>query len=200
MTVSPGTTASVLRDLIQEYRGRDVSVQAIADKLKDRSFGILMILFALPNAVIPGISFVLGAPVLIAGLQLAVGRTSIWLPSIMLRQVIPADLFQNIAGRVERFMSWVERRTSKRWTWMTSGVSERLLGLYIAIVAAFLMLPIPFGNLLPAFGISLMAVGLNEEDGLAALIGAVLGTLGIAYIVAVFVVGLTAIKALIGFM
>ncbi len=111
---------------------------------------------------------------------------------------IPSSLFQKIAARVERFLLWVEKRARPRWTWLVSGVAERVLGLYIAIIAAFLMMPVPFGNALPAVGISLMAIGLIEKDGKAAAAGAVIGLLGAIYIGVAIVIGIEALKALIG--
>jgi hypothetical protein len=82
-----------------------------------------------------------------------------------------------------------------RWCSVVTGAGERFLGLYIAIVAGFLMMPIPFGNMLPAFGIALMAVGLIEKDGKAAVIGMALGFLGTLYICVAVVAGVEAFKA-----
>jgi hypothetical protein len=57
------------------------------------------------------------------------------------------------------------------------------------------MMPIPFGNALPALGIALIAVGLIEKDGKAAVIGMVLGLLGALYIGVAIAAGLEAFKA-----
>ena len=154
-----------------------------------------MILFALPNAVIPGISFVLGAPVALLALQLAFGRRVAWLPGFMRRRTLSASLFEKIAARVETFLIWIERRSRPRWTALVSGAAGRFLGFYIAVIAGFLMLPVPFGNILPAFGISFMSVGLIEKDGKAAVIGMALGFLGALYIGIAVAIGAGAIKA-----
>ena len=42
-----------------------------------------------------------------------------------------------------------------------------------------LFLPIPLGNMLPAFAISLIALGILERDGLWIIVGAVLGVLSL---------------------
>lgn len=190
-------TSAVIRDLAARYDGQDAPVGAILDALKDRGFGALIILFALPNAVIPGLSLILGAPVLLFALQLAAGRREVWLPASMLRKTIPARLFRRIAARVESFALWVEKRSKPRWIWLFSGAFERVLGLYIAIVAAFLMTPVPLGNALPAIGISFMAAGLIERDGKAAAIGMLLGLLGALYIGAVIAIGFEGLRALL---
>jgi hypothetical protein len=187
-------TSVAIRELAEGARGRDVTVGEILAALKDRGFGVFMILFALPNAVIPGISFILGAPVVLFALQLAFGRDEVWLPEFMRRQKLSAELFQKVAARVEKFLVWVEKRSMPRWNSVVSGHGQRFLGLYIAVVAVFLMLPIPFGNILPAFGIALMAVGLIEKDGKAAAIGMVLGFLGNLYISVAVAAGFEALK------
>jgi len=188
-------TSVAIIELAERARGRDVTVGEILAALKDRGFGVFMILFALPNAVIPGISFVLGAPVVLFALQLAAGRDEVWLPKFMRRQKLSAALFEKAAARVEKFLVWIEKRSMPRWSSIVSGAGERLLGLYIAVVAGFLMMPIPFGNALPALGIALMAVGLIEKDGKAAVIGVVLGLLGALYIGVAIAAGLEAFKA-----
>jgi len=193
------TTSQSVRDLANRTRGRPVTVGKVLDALEDGGFGVLMILFALPNAVIPGISFILGAPVVLLGLQLASGRKKVWLPQVMRRQVISPAVFEAVADRVERFLVWIEKRACPRWGVIVSDGGERLLGLYIAIVAAFLMLPMPFGNILPAFGIAFMSVGIIEKDGKAAVLGSVLGLLGVLYLILAFVLGIQAFKAVLGF-
>ncbi len=110
----PEKTSVPIRELAQRARGRDVTIGEILAALKDRGFGVFMILFALPNAVIPGISFILGAPVALLALQLAFGREEVWLPEFMRRQKLPAAVFQKSAARVERFLVWIEKRSMPR--------------------------------------------------------------------------------------
>ena len=114
------------------------------------------------------------------------------------RRTLSRVRFQRLARYVEKFLLSVERRARPRWQWLVSSVFERALAFYIAIVAAFLMLPVPFGNALPAIGISLMSVGIIERDGKAAALGAVLGLFGVLYIGIVIVIGVEALKALLG--
>jgi hypothetical protein len=169
----------------------------LLEGLKDRGFPLLMILFALPNAVIPGISFLLGLPVLLFSLQLAAGRSEVWLPGFMRRRTLAAPLFARVASRAEGFLIWIEKRFRCRWTWLVAGAAERMLGLYIAVVTAFLMMPVPFGNALPALGISFMCAGLIERDGKAVALGMVLGFLGALYIGIAIAVGAEALKGLV---
>lgn len=191
-------TSDIIRRLAENYEGHDITVETIIDALKDRSFGVLMILFALPNAVIPGISWILGAPIVILGLQIALGREEPWLPQFMQKRTIPADLFQQIAGRSVKFLVWIEKLSKPRWSPLVSGWAERVLGVFIAFAAVVLMAPIPFGNALPAFGISFISVGLIEKDGRAVAIGMLLALLGAVFIGSVFLIGFEAVRRGIG--
>jgi hypothetical protein len=197
---APTGASAAIANLARETAGKDVPIGVILAALKDRGFGIFMILFALPNAVIPGLSFLLGAPVLFFALQLAAGRSEIWLPGFLSRRMLPAGLFARIAAHTGRFLKWAERRVQPRWGWLVSGKAERLLGLYIALVTVFLMTPVPFGNALPALGISLMSAGLIERDGKTVAIGILAGLLGAGYIVAVIALGFEAISAAVAFL
>ncbi len=196
----PERTSAAIGNLASARRGQDVAIGEILAALKDRGFGVFMILFALPNAIIPGISFILGAPVVLFALQLALGRDEVWLPEFMRRRKLPGALFEKIATRVEKFLVWIEVRVRPRWSSLVSGAGERFLGIYIAVIAGFLMMPVPFGNALPALGISFMSVGLIEKDGKAAAIGMALGFLGAVYIGAAIAIGVEAIAALFGFL
>lgn len=193
-------TSAIVARLAREKAGQEVSISEIVTALQDRSFGVLMIMFALPNAVIPGISVILGLPIVLFGLQIASGRQKVWLPSFMVNKKLSASLFQTIAQRVEKFLNAIEKWLRPRWVFFFTGLGERLLGVYLSLLAIVLMAPIPFGNALPAFGISFISIGIIEKDGVAVVIGIVLGLLGAAFI-ATAIGGLIALGiTLIGYM
>jgi hypothetical protein len=177
-------TSTIFSRLVRETTTDSIEVRTIVEALKDRSFGMLMIMFAVPNAVIPGISWILGAPIVLIGLQLAAGRRTLWLPDFMLRQRLSRDLFLKIASRVTKFLVWVENLMKPRFGFMTTPLVERLLGVFLSLTAIVLMMPIPWGNALPAFGIAFISIGIIERDGLAIIAGIVLGILGAIFVAA----------------
>ncbi len=190
-------TSVAIENLAKASADGEVTLGGLVAALKDRGFGVFMVLFALPNAVIPGLSFILGIPVLLFGLQLAAGRDEVWLPGFLRRRKLPSGHFQKIAAQTVKFLIWAERRVRQRWIWLVSGRAGRFLGLYIAILATFLMMPVPFGNALPALGISFISAGLIEKDGKVAAAGILLGFLGVIYIVLTVALGFEAVKALL---
>ena len=48
---------------------------------------------------------------------------------------------------------------------------ERVIGILTLILAIAVVLPIPFGNMIPALGIIFFSLGLMEEDGLWIIAG-----------------------------
>jgi hypothetical protein len=50
-------------------------------------------------------------------------------------------------------------------------VQERIVGAACLLLAIILFLPIPFGNIPPAFAIAAFSLGILERDGVATIIG-----------------------------
>jgi hypothetical protein len=174
-------TSSVIARLARETEGEDIALADIVDALRDRSFGAMLILFAMPNTVIPGVIFIVGGPIILIAFQLALGYRKPWLPDFMLKRRFRRSTFKAITAHVERFLVWLERWLRPRAVWLTSRPVERLLGLYIVGLALLLVTPLPLGATLPALGISLIAAGLTEKDGAAVALGLVVGFAGMLY-------------------
>jgi hypothetical protein len=179
-------TSSVIARLSQLAPDRAISDQGVAleevvDALKDRSFGAMLILFAMPNAVVPGVMFIVGGPIMLIGVQLALGYRKPWLPPFMLKRRFRRATFKTVTVHVGRFLAWLERWLRPRASWLISRPVERFLGLYIAGLAVLLLTPLPLGSTLPALGISLIAAGLAERDGVAVALGLGVGFAGALY-------------------
>lgn len=183
----PQRTSSLIASLSLEAAGRDVAISDdialadIVDALKDRSFGAMLILFALPNTVVPGVIFIVGGPIILIGFQLALGYRQPWLPQFMLRRRLRRSTVRAITLHAGRFLAWLEQWLRPRAFWLTSRAAERVLGLYIAGLAVLLITPLPLGATLPAIGISLIAAGLAEKDGAAVALGFAVGLAGAVY-------------------
>jgi hypothetical protein len=50
-------------------------------------------------------------------------------------------------------------------------IPERIVGAACLLLAVILFLPIPFGNIPPAFAIAAFSLGILERDGVATIIG-----------------------------
>lgn len=195
--LKPERTSTIFLRLREQIQGDHVTVGTIIHALHDRSFGVIIVLFALPNAVIP-ISWILGAPILLLAVQMAWGRQEPWLPGFMIRAKMNRETFLKVIDFAERYLSKIEGFLKPRWNWLTTDAVERLIGLYLVVLSLVLMAPIPFGNALPAFGIAIIAAGLLEKDGLAIVVGSVIGALGGLYIAAAVTGAFAAVRAVLG--
>jgi hypothetical protein len=150
-----------------------VSVSDVTQAFGDRAFGALMFVFAAPLALPmpPGVSAVLGAPLLFITVQWMIGRRTLWLPQLIaLRTMSRAD-YVALMGKLTPYLAWLERHLRRRATILYGPIIDRLTGLVCVGLAVIVFLPIPFGNMLPSFAIAAFALGLAERDGVAALIG-----------------------------
>ncbi|MBU4039683.1 MAG: exopolysaccharide biosynthesis protein [Alphaproteobacteria bacterium] len=153
----------------------------------ERGFGALMLFFGLLSVaigIIPGTTTILGAPLLLMGLQLAIRQDQLWLPRWALRRWIERETYRNGVQKVLPRLRKVERLSKPRLEIMTSELSEILIGVATVILAFILILPIWGGNLIPALIIATFGFGLMQRDGLAILIGwSAIGLIGLAALV-----------------
>lgn len=134
-----------------------------------RAFGLAILVFALPNGIpapiAPGLSAVLGAPLLLLAAQMLFGLDHPWFPQSWgersYRRADVAKLLRPAIPVLER----IERYVKPRHARLTGQRGRRLIGGIVLWNALLLSLPIPFGNLLPAWAIILAAFGQVERDG-----------------------------------
>jgi hypothetical protein len=150
-----------------------ISIGNVLDAFGDRAFGALMLLFAAPNVLPlpPGMSAVLGAPLLFITAQLMLGRPTLWMPRFIRERSISRDFFTLLTAKLSPTLHRAERFLRPRLGMLLRPLPERIVGAACLLLAIILFLPIPFGNIPPAFAIAAFALGILERDGLATLIG-----------------------------
>jgi hypothetical protein len=177
--------SETLTGLANDPSRETISIADIRDAMGDRAFGALMLVFALPNALpvnAPGVSTVLGAPLLFLAAQLILGFKAPWLPAFVMRRSLRRESFARAMTVAVPWIRRLEKLLKPRLQLLASSWAERVVGLVCAVLAIVLMLPIPFANMPPAVAICVMAMALLERDGLATLAGLALaaGALSIA--------------------
>jgi hypothetical protein len=159
--------SAVLFDLAHDTRRDRVSIGDLLNALGDRAIGALMFIFAVPNVlpVPPGVSTILGTPLIFLSGQLMLGMRP-WLPAMITRRSFSRDDFATLVRRIVPWLNRAERLLRPRATVLARPPMENLVGLVCLLLACVLVLPIPLGNTLPALAISLLALGVLERDGL----------------------------------
>lgn len=191
--------SSIIETLTERCGGGRITIGEMTDMAGSRAFGLVLLLFALPEALplpIAGISAVIAVPLILLSAQAALFGAEPRLPEWLRRRSIDAGLFRAVAGKAVPILRRMERVSRPRWQGMAR--AGRALGLACLLLAVIIALPIPFGNLLPALCIAGIAFGLLQRDGViiaaSLAVGAVVVT---GMTVAVLVAG-DAILSLVG--
>ena len=172
--------SAILARLAEPAEG-SVTLAEVLTAVGERSFGALLVILAIPNMVaglIPGLSIVLGLPLLLVSMQLVVGAERPWLPRRLARLEIKRSDLRRMLERTRPAVRRLERALQPRLEFLTSPWAERLIGLGCLALSILVFLPIPFANLVPAIGIMLFGFSMLERDGLMAL--AAMGIVGVS--------------------
>jgi hypothetical protein len=183
--------SGILVALADGAEGERVSFGEMVDAFAARAYGPLIVLFAAPNVLpvaLPGISAVLGVPLILLTVQLAIGMRRPWLPGVLRRRSLAREDFARLVARIAPRLQRIERMIRPRLLPVTGAVGKRIIGVAGVLLAVLVFLPVPFGNSVPGLALVLMAVGLLGRDGLAVMAGAMVGVLGL-FVVSGFVYG-----------
>lgn len=159
--------SAILSDIGADATQETVVVGDLITLLGGRGRAALILLFAFPNVLPapPGLSGVLGLPLIYLSLQMMLGGKP-WLPRFIGARGMPRERFAKLVERLGPWLAQAERLLQPRWDLLVSHQAERVIGLLCLVLAAVLSLPIPLGNVLPAFAICLVALGVLERDGI----------------------------------
>jgi hypothetical protein len=158
-----------------------VTVRDLLDHFGERAFGALLLVFALPNALPmpPGVSLLMGLPLLLISVQLMLGRSGLWLPKSMTKRGVSRATFITMSLRVLPTLRRIELIVKPRYQGLFNAVGERLVGTVAVVLAVVSFLPIPFGHMLPAVALVAFGFGLVEFDGVAIVVGWLLAAVSI---------------------
>mgnify|MGYP005837409285 CR=1 FL=1 len=202
-------TAMLLERLARSWADTPVvTVGAILSGLGSGGFALAILLFALPNGIpgppLPGMSTILGLPIALLAAQLAFGERRPWLPGALARRGVPGSALALVLAKAAPLFRSLGRIIRPRLAWLTGRAARRVAGTLAVLLALVLALPIPFGNLPPAWALILLALAMLQRDGLVMLAGLGLGLAALAWNAAVvwalLVAGEAALHALPGWL
>lgn len=159
-----------------EAAGGSTTLGAFVERLGDRAFAALLFICGMLNVIalgIPGISTILGAPMMVAAVQVMIGRDSLWLPKVIARRPMANAELAKLCLRVRPWILRAERFLQPRAEFLAAGTAERVIGALCLLLSVLIFLPIPLGNALPGLAIAFYALAILERDGAFALLGLV---------------------------
>jgi len=204
MEQSPRQGAARTSDILETLFAGDpdsrVNLADVRKALEDRAFGFLILVLVLPNCLPipgpPGLSAVLGVPVCFLALQMVWGQRRPWLPRWLLERSVRRGDCTRLVAKSAPLLRRLEKLFRPRLPALNSATADRVNGALLLVFAIILSLPIPLGNLPPAYAVLLMALGIIEQDGLAILIGIVTGIVSVLWAVFLAIAGVEIIDRL----
>lgn len=187
---SSGKEIRPLSGLLNDFKAAlpeaEVPLEHILEALHERGFGVLLFVLAFPMALPvpkpPGVTFLLGIPLLLLTSQQAIGRRTIWIPEFIRRRTIPR---MRLVFLIEKVLPWIlkaEQFIRPRMGWATHGLAARSSGLAGVIMSTAIFLPFPGFNTIPSMSLCLLSIGDVMRDGLAVVVGSVLGVAWIFFL------------------
>ncbi len=171
--------SQLLSQLLVEYTDKPLPLAMLLEKVGNSGFGtiagILIIPMLIPLPIpVAGFSTLFGSGIVLVGCQLALGYEKPYLPKRIARLELSPAACQKILKQIDRLLRPLERMSRHRLSkFSNSSLGCRISGACLAWAALLmsLPLPIPLTNLIPAYTILFLAIGLLEFDGLFILIG-----------------------------
>jgi hypothetical protein len=157
-------TSTLLENLLAASSPGHVTLAWLFANLRQRSFGIVMLLFGL-IAVLPGVCSIAGVVLIALSVQMMMGREVPALPRFMRSRSLPRDRFVALTMRLIPVVKVLERFIHPRWQTPLS-VTRRGVGLVLLLMATTLFVPVPFSNVVPGLATMFIALAYLEEDGL----------------------------------
>lgn len=171
-------TSVILERLAHEAPSEGVTLKWIIATLRDRSFGIVMLLIGLVG-LLPGVSPLVGILLAIPAVQMIAGRSEPALPRRLAERRLSAAKLSRLLGRVIPAMRRLEKVVRPRWN-RSFGVAKRIVGGVILLLGGTLLTPIPFSQVIPSLVIVLLAFAVLEEDGVLLALAGLAALLSIA--------------------
>jgi hypothetical protein len=185
MVISEHSSVSETLRHISQVVQKETTIGDFCRLLGDRSIGLMLLIFALPNTLpipVPGISTITSLPLLFFAAQLTLGHQTLWLPHWLRDRPISTQKMMLVVAKTLPYIERIEKVIRPRWHQCASKHAERWTGGVIVILAAMLALPIPLGNLLPGLAIALLALAIVTKDGLLMLIGWVAAVIAAGFV------------------
>jgi hypothetical protein len=165
-------TSAVLEQLLKEMPPDHVTLAWLTGRLRQRSFGLVMLIMALAGLV-PGASIFIGVLLGFLAVQMILGGESPSLPRFIACRRVSTRQVVRLVHRTIPVLERMERLIHPRWR-TPFETTKRTVGFVVLLLAATLVLPLPFSHIIPALVIMLISFAYLEEDG--ALLCISLGT------------------------
>ena len=175
-------TSELIAALPESFVSEWVSLGELIKALRNRVFGVGILLFAIPNIfpMPPGVPAAMGAVLMLLGMQLALGNNTVWMPKRLGQRKVQRETLRRIAAKSVPWIQRFEKISRPRLDMFTSPVGARVVGGVVFVLGLVLLLPFPFlGNIPPGAAACILGLGLVERDGVLVAAGYVAAALAL---------------------
>ena len=130
-------------------------VSSLIDQLGRRSFGLTFFAMGVV-ALIPGASTVIGVLLAWPAIQLLLGHEVPALPRVIGQRKVGIDRLGRVIGIVQPRLERLKRFVRPRWSDLFQS-SRRTVGVVMLLLGLTMISPVPFGHIIPAFVVMLLA-------------------------------------------
>lgn len=178
---SPEDITELIDRIERETEGEKVTIGELVRVAGRRAFGSVLILASLlallPTGAIPGMSFVTGAIMLVASVQLLFGAEKVWLPGVIARWELKRERLINSLARFRRARRFLRATVKRRLEFMVRPPFVNLVAIAGVILSFsnFILGPLPFGSFPSGLAFIVIGLGLTARDGLLVGLGILIG-------------------------
>ena len=151
---------------------RTITVGKFVEHISSRGIETALLLFSLP-AALPAPAFghatLLGPLIVLFGIQLIIGRDSLWLPHRIRRKNIPVKFISFLKKKGLPFLRKIEERLGRKKRLLSRRALQAPIGIVVIVMALIMMIPVPFTNTVPAFVVFVLSLGLITNNDLLVL-------------------------------
>ncbi|MDI3309199.1 MAG: exopolysaccharide biosynthesis protein [Acetobacteraceae bacterium] len=176
-------TSAVLDDLLGDAPAAQVTLDWLMSRLGDRSFGVVLLLFAVLG-LLPGVSAIAGVLLALPASQMILARPGPVFPRRVTARRFEIRRLARMVRRIAPVLRWLERFVRPRWT-TPFEATKRVVGAVVLLLGGTLLAPVPLSNVPSALAIMLIAFAYLEEDGILLCVGLAAGLAILAVIAAV---------------
>lgn len=187
-----------LQKLALKTKGGKTKISEIIEDFHENGILLAMVFFSLPVAIPlpypPGFTTIMGIPLTILSVQMLIGSKKVFLPKKLRNYEIQNSTLKKIANKIVPIVKLIEKYMKPRLSFAKSVYCEQFIGLICLIASIAVALPIPLTNAIPALGITIMALGLLNRDGLIIIAGFVVTLCGLMIALSAVIAGWIMVK------
>lgn len=170
-------------------------ISALMAAMEGAGFGLAVLIFAFGILIPlpPPFPSLISVPLVIFSLQIMAGFKSPKLPKKFAKMTIKRSTLATLVRKASPYIRRVESILRPRLLFMLKPFAERVIGFFIFVFSTFILLPMPLSNFIPGLGILIIAFGLLGKDGLAVILGIIVGLIGLAISIIAVLLGVEAV-------